>query len=54
MKTKPHQIAIDAEQSLREAVRDEFDRKAKLGQYVVITAPPAAHCAAAMFGSALL
>ncbi len=36
MKTKPHPIAIDAEQSLREAVRDEFDRKAKLGQYVVI------------------
>jgi len=36
MNTKPHQAALDAEQSLREAVRDEFDRKAKLGQYVVI------------------
>jgi hypothetical protein len=36
MNTKPHQAALEGEQSLREAVRDEFYRKAKLGQYVVI------------------
>ncbi len=36
MNTRLDKTALEAEQSLREAVRDEFDRKAKLGQYVVI------------------
>ena len=31
-----HKLAIDAEKCLQEAVREEFQRKALLGQYVII------------------
>ena len=36
MNTKLHETALQAEQSLRDAVREVYALKAKLGQYVVI------------------